>query len=67
MWSLGVVVDPPGLDDLSASFRLLNRCSLRHSSRRRPMKLSAKPFCCGLAVTGPLEWSSCMLEHFRAD
>jgi hypothetical protein len=25
-----------------------NKCSFSHSSRKRPLKLSTKPFCCGL-------------------
>jgi hypothetical protein len=31
-----------------AAGRLRNRCSFRHSSRKRPFKLSTKPFYCGL-------------------
>ena len=33
----GVVVDPPCFDDLPRFARLLNMCSLRHSSRSRPL------------------------------
>ncbi len=47
----GVVVDPSILHSsmmLRASLRLVKRCSLRHSSRKRPLKLSTKPFCVGL-------------------
>jgi hypothetical protein len=31
-----------------AAGRLPNNCSLRHSSRNRPLKFSTNPFCCGL-------------------
>ena len=44
--SVGVVVTPSSM--ISCSLMLVNRCSLRHSSRSRPLKLSTKPFCIGL-------------------
>jgi hypothetical protein len=31
-----------------AAGRVPNRCSFRHSSRNRPLKLSTNPLCCGL-------------------
>lgn len=34
-----------------ASARLSNICSLRHSSRKLPLKLSMRPFCCGFSST----------------
>src|SRR5258707_3103315 len=44
--SIGVVVDPPFFDDLARLFEVGKQ--VRHSSRRRPLKLSTKPFCIGL-------------------
>ena len=42
LWSMHPCLDhPPGLSDGR------NRCSLRHSSRKRPLKLSSNLFCCG--------------------
>ena len=43
-----IAVEPPALDDGAASARPAKTSSLRHSSRSRPLKLSPKPFCCGL-------------------
>jgi hypothetical protein len=45
--SVGVVVVPPFFDDLRAVERV-EQVVPRHSSRRRPLKFSTKPFCIGL-------------------
>jgi hypothetical protein len=53
---VGAVVDPSSMI-WRASLRLANKCSLRHSSRSLPLKLSTNPFCIGLP--GVMPCSSC--------
>jgi len=65
MWAFGVVVEAPRFNHRRASASEENTCSFRHSSRSLPLKLSIKPFCCGLpgrnivplhaVVLGPLD------------
>jgi len=44
-----VVMVPPGVEhEASMGSDLNTRVSFKHSSRKLPLKLSAKPFCIGL-------------------
>ena len=45
--SLIVVLAPPRLDDNLACARLVNQCSFRHSSLRRPLNDSMYALCIG--------------------
>jgi hypothetical protein len=43
-----VIISPPSFKHDAGCFSDTNSVSLRHSSLRRPMKLSTNAFCCGL-------------------
>ena len=74
MGSDGVVVDTPSLNNSRASASDEKACSLRHSSRSRPLKLSTKAFWIGLlgamwCHSIPVFWVKCrdrVADQFRA-
>ena len=45
---VGRLADEVHGNAFETSARLENTSSFRHSSRKRPLKLSTNPFCCGL-------------------
>jgi hypothetical protein len=46
--SIGVVVDPPFLDDLASLVEICEQVFVQAFVTQRPLKLSTKPFCIGL-------------------
>ena len=66
MWPHGIVVPAPELLIITlASRRLRNHSRLRHSSRKRPLKLSSAPFCHGFPGSISAVWTPAISSHSR--
>ena len=63
MWTALATVLPTVMNNFLMSTILMDQCSFRYLSRKRPLKLSVNPFCAGFAGLIKPGLTSCLNAH----